>query len=123
MNALYVALGGAVGSAARYLVADRVGAWTNSGAIGIFAVNIVGSFIIGLFLGLGEQRASWSPELRLLIAAGFLGGFTTFSTLTWQSYQLFEVRDATAAIANLAGSIVLGMAAVYLGAATARIGA
>lgn len=121
MNALYVALGGALGSAARYFVADRVGAWTDSGAFGIFAVNITGSFAIGLFLGLGEERVSWSPETRLLVAAGFLGGFTTFSTLAWQSLQFFEIRDVGAAAANLVATVAVGMLAVYGGALIARV--
>jgi CrcB protein len=121
LNALYVALGGALGSAARYFVADRVGSWTNSGAIGIFAVNIAGSFAVGVFLGLGQERFDWSSQLRLFVAAGFLGGFTTFSTLTWQTYELLELSDHAAAVANIVGSLVVGLIAVYAGAQLARL--
>jgi CrcB protein len=120
MTALYVAVGGALGSVARYYMAERVGGWAHSGAAGIFAVNVVGSFAIGLFLALGEERFDWSSGLRLFVAAGFLGGFTTFSTLTWQTYEFLELRDTIAAGANIAGSVVAGMIAVYAGAQLAR---
>jgi len=121
MTVLYLVIGGALGTVARYYVADRLGAWTDSGAMGIFAVNVLGSFLIGLFLGLGEQRFEWSFETRVLVATGFLGGFTTFSTLTWQTYGLADVGDYTAATLNLIGSIVAGMAAVYAGVGLARV--
>jgi CrcB protein len=120
MTLVYVALGGALGSVARYVVADRVGAWANSGAFGIFVVNIVGSFLIGLFLQLGEDRFELSFHTRVLVATGFLGGFTTFSTLTWQTYGLVDVRDYAGAALNIAATIVLGMAAVYAGVGVAR---
>ena len=115
MTVVYLAIGGALGTIARYYMADRLGAWTDSGALGIFAVNVLGSFLIGLFLGLGEQRFEWSFETRVFVATGFLGGFTTFSTLTWQTYGLLDVGDYAAAALNLIGSIVVGMAAVYVG--------
>lgn len=120
MTPAWLALGGALGTVARFYVADRVGAWTNSGALGIFVVNIAGSFIIGLFLTLGEDRFVWSYETRLLISTGFLGGFTTFSTLTWQTYQLAEVHDLPYAALNLIGSVVCGMLAVWAGSLAAR---
>jgi CrcB protein len=52
---------------------------------------------------------------------GFLGGFTTFSTLTWQTYEFFAARDAAAAMLNVVGSVVVGMAAVYAGVGLARL--
>ena len=121
MTAVYLIIGGALGTLTRYYVAARVGAWADSGALGIFTVNVAGSLAIGLFLGLGEERFNWPFELRVLVATGFLGGFTTFSTLTWQTLQLFEVRDASYALLNLIGSVVAGMAAVYAGWGLSRI--
>ncbi len=121
MTAVYLIIGGALGTLTRYYVADRIGAWADSGALGIFAVNVAGSLAIGLFLGLGEERFNWPFELRVLVATGFLGGFTTFSTLTWQTLQLFEVRDVSYALLNLIGSVVAGMAAVYAGWGLSRI--
>ena len=120
MTILYLAIGGALGTIARHYAAERVGAWTESGAVGILAVNVVGSFLIGLFLALGEGRFDWSFHVRILVATGFLGGFTTFSTLTWQTREFLDLRDFAAASAYLASSVILGMAAVYAGAAAAR---
>jgi CrcB protein len=121
MTILYLAIGGALGTVARYAVADRVGAWTDSGAFGIFAVNIAGSFLVGLFLTLGQERLELSFHMRILVATGFLGGFTTLSTLTWQTHEFLQIRDFAAATLNIVGNVVVGMAAVYAGAAAARI--
>lgn len=123
MTPLLLIIGGSLGTLARYYAADRVGMWTNSGAFGIFAVNIAGSFAIGLFLTLGEGRVSISSEARILVAVGFLGAFTTFSTLTWQTLQLMEIRDYGAAALNVAGSLIVGMLAVWAGAGVARVAA
>lgn len=122
MSLLYVALGGAAGSVARYLAAERLASWSDSGAAAIFLVNVAGSFAIGLFLTLGEEHDLWSADVRLLVATGFLGGFTTFSTLTWQTHELLRVRDFAGATLNLAGSALAGMVAVYAGILTARAG-
>ena len=79
MTPLYLIIGGSLGTLARYYGATRVGEWAHSNAIGVFAVNIVGAFVIGLFLTLSEERGGFSREARLLVATGFLGAFTTFS--------------------------------------------
>lgn len=112
--------GGAAGTLARYYLARGVGGWSGSDVIGIFAVNMLGSFAIGLFLTLAQDRFDWSDQVRLLVATGFLGGFTTFSALTWQSLDLLESRDVASAALNLVGSVVIGMLAVTVGAALAR---
>lgn len=120
MNFLYVAIGGAAGSVARYYLTGRVADWYGPGALGVFVVNIVGSFMIGLFLTLATERFLWPPELRVLVAAGFLGGFTTFSSLTWELLQQAELSDFTGVSVNIAGSLACGLAAVYLGAVIGR---
>ena len=79
------------------------------------------AFLIGLFLTLGQERLELSFHMRILVATGFLGGFTTFSTLTWQTHEFLQIRDFAAATLNIVGSVVVGMAAVYAGAAAARI--
>lgn len=120
MNALYAALGGALGSAARYFVASRVSVWTGTAGAGVLAVNVIGSFCIGLFLALAEQRYAWSAELRMLVAVGFLGGFTTFSSLAWETRQLADAGELAGGSLNIGANVVLGMLAVYAGAALAR---
>ena len=86
----------------------------------MFVVNIVGSFIIGLFLTLSEERFLWPAQLRLLVAVGFLGAFTTFSTLTWETLQMLELHDVATAALNIGGSVTCGLLAVYLGTALGR---
>jgi CrcB protein len=120
MNILYLAVGGALGTLSRYYVTGRVSDWNGPAGLGVFTVNIVGSFIIGLFLTLSEDRFMWPPQLRLLVAVGFLGGFTTFSSLTWETLQMLELRDVAGASLNIGGSIVCGMFAVYLGSVLGR---
>jgi CrcB protein len=121
MNVLYLVVGGSLGTLARYYATGWVDDLSGPRALGIFAVNIAGSFAIGLFLTLSEDRFLWPPELRLLIAVGFLGAFTTFSTLTWETLQLFELRDVAGATLNICGSIIVGMFAVYAGTVIGRL--
>jgi CrcB protein len=119
MNIVYVALGGAVGSLARYYVGVWVTNATGARSPGTFVVNIVGSFLIGLFLVASAER-SWSNALVLLVAVGFLGGFTTFSTFTWQTYQLVESGESNRAILNIGASLIVGLLAVWAGATLAK---
>ena len=112
MNTLLVAGGGAVGAALRYLI----GGWVVSRLgpdfpWGTFIVNISGCLLIGAVLGLVEHGAL-SGGARLFLAVGVLGGYTTFSTF---GYELL------AAASNAFGQLALGLVAVYLGLAAARI--
>jgi CrcB protein len=120
MNVVYLIIGGSLGTLARYYMTGRVSDWYGPGALGVFLVNIAGSFLIGLFLTLATERYLWPSELRLLIAVGFLGGFTTFSSLTWELLQQLEASDLRGAGLNIGGSIVSGLAAVYAGSVLGR---
>lgn len=105
---LLVAVGGALGSMLRYWAAMYAGAtWTTT-----FLVNITGAFFIGLLAG---SPIGADARARLLLASGFLGGFTTFST--WQLEALLSARQGNtlAVAANLAGSLAIGFLAVLLG--------
>ncbi len=118
---LLVALGGALGSVARW----AVGGWvhrlspTSTFPWGTLTVNIVGSFAIGAVLTLALERALVSPNARLFLVTGVLGGFTTFSAFSWESIAL--VRDAQwpAAFAYVFGSLAAGLLAAFAGAALA----
>ncbi len=121
MNVIYLVVGGSLGTLARYYLTGRVADWYGPGVMGVFVVNIVGSFLIGLFLTLATERYLWPAELRLLLAVGFLGGFTTFSSLTWELLQQMESNDFRGAGLNAGGSVVCGLGAVWLGNAVARI--
>lgn len=112
---LFVGLGGALGSICRYLVAilSEKGLPFNFPS-GTFIVNIIGSLIIG-FCWSYFDRIYISNEFRLFIFAGFLGGFTTFSTFTRETIQLFKVGEPYHAIGYVLISNIAGLAAVALG--------
>ncbi|MBA3911643.1 MAG: fluoride efflux transporter CrcB [Rhodobacter sp.] len=106
-----VALGGAIGSVLRYLMVSAVGA-----PLGTAAVNVLGSFAIGvLFVWLGA-RGGWQPFLM----TGILGGFTTFSAFSLDALKLIEAGQTFQAAAYVIGSVFLSLAAVMLGVALAR---
>ena len=116
-----VVLGGAGGALARYalqLIALRLGL---SSQIGILAVNVSGSFALGLLLSLCLAKTSYPPGLQLLLAVGFLGSFTTFSTLMWESFRLAQNDSVLMALLNLSGSVAAGLAAVALGFLAGRL--
>jgi len=113
---LWIGLGGFVGANARYLlqvwVADR---WGSYFPYGTLLVNVSGSFFIAFFLTLASGRIAISPEVRLLTAVGFLGGFTTFSSFSYETLRLVEQGGWWAAGLNLLGNTVLGLVGVLLG--------
>ena len=112
-----VTLGGAVGSAARYGVSLWMVAWLGApNAWGTFAVNVLGSFLLGLILGAAELRSlTLSPAWREGLTAGVLGGFTTFSTLMFQAVRQAEAGSPASAALNLGGSVAIGLAVTVLG--------
>ena len=121
VSVLLVALGGALGSVCRYLVG--VGAGRLLGAdfpFGTMIVNIVGSFVMGLFIELLAVRFDGSESLRLFVAVGILGGFTTLSSFSLDSVVLFERGAIGAAAVYVGGSIVLSLAALVAGLHFAR---
>jgi CrcB protein len=122
-----VALGGALGSMARWSLAGWVQgrAQAARGAAALFpfgtlVVNLAGCLLIGILATLFEERLAGDPALRTFALAGLLGGFTTFSSFGLESYQLLRAGNFALALANAAGSVVLGLAAVWIGASLAR---
>jgi CrcB protein len=114
---LAVALAGGLGTLARYGVQAfvvRRGDWPLPAAT--FAVNVVGSLLLGYLL----VRLSGHAWLRAVVGVGFLGGFTTFSTLAFELHRLVEGRAFGLAFAYAIGSILAGLAAAALGALIAR---
>ncbi|MBF6567809.1 MAG: fluoride efflux transporter CrcB [Candidatus Binataceae bacterium] len=116
MEVVLVALGGAIGSAARYLV----GGWFASRfgpafPYGTFVINISGSFIIGLFLAFAQDRAWLSPYWRLFFAVGFVGGYTTFSTYEYEAVRLLQNGETALGAIYMVGSMVTGAIAAIAG--------
>lgn len=112
-----VGIGGAAGSVARYLLSS----WTMQAAdmpkfpLGTFAVNLLGCLLIGACAGLAERFAWFGSDVRLLLMTGLLGGFTTFSAFGLETLQLLRRGEWLVAGGYVAGSVVLGVAAVWLG--------
>ena len=110
-NILLVALGGALGSVARYLFSGlNVSSWP----WGTFTVNIVGSLLIGFFLGM-VGKGAFSPEMKLLLVTGFCGGFTTFSTFANESLSMMKIGDVLLSALYIGASVTIGILAVWLG--------
>jgi fluoride exporter len=118
LQVLFVALGGAIGSAARYLVggwfAARFGA---AFPYGTFVINVTGSFIVGFFLAYAQERVSLNPYWRLFFAVGLVGGYTTFSTFEYESIRLLQDGEMLMAAVYLIGSVVTGGVAAKAGIA------
>ncbi|HKM92399.1 MAG TPA: fluoride efflux transporter CrcB [Prolixibacteraceae bacterium] len=115
-NLLIVGAGGFIGSSLRYISQLAVDKWVLTNfPLGTFVVNIVGCFIIGAFYGLAERGNFLSAELRLFLAVGFCGGFTTFSAFAADSLNLLKTNAPMLMLINVVGSVVLGVFAVYLG--------
>jgi fluoride exporter len=113
---LLVALGGALGSLARYGVAMACARWLPATfPYGTFAVNAVGCAIFGLLLGLGESRQLLTPAIRAFCLVGVLGGFTTFSAYSAETLALLRAGAWLPALVNAAGQVVVGIGAVALG--------
>lgn len=120
-NMLLVAVGGAIGSVCRYLVglwALRL--WGPAFPWGTLAVNVVGSFAIGFLAEMIVRRFGASPEMRLLIVTGFLGGFTTFSAFSLDVVSLLEKGATMVGVTYIVASVVISLAAVFAGLALGR---
>jgi CrcB protein len=119
---LLVAFGGALGSAARY----AVGGWVHASfprvalPIGTLAVNTSGCFVIGVLAALVEVRQLLSPQVRLLLMIGVLGGFTTFSSFALETLALARDAQFARALSNAGAQLALGLAAVWLGYSLVR---
>ena len=117
----WVGLGGFVGATARYWLAGWLA--TRLGAAfpyGTFVINVSGSFALGLLMGAVETHAV-SPVIRIAVAIGFLGAYTTFSTFTYETLRLVEDGSLLLAIANVLGSLVLGFGSAIVGVALGRV--
>ncbi len=116
-----MALGGALGAALRYYLGGTVLARTAAPfPTATFVINVTGSFAVGLFLTLATERLNLSPPLRLAVAVGFVGAYTTFSTFEYETAKLLEDGELTRALLNVLLSVAAGLLAVWLGIFAAR---
>ena len=118
---LVIALGGALGSLARHFLSSGIYQLTGTAfPWGIFAVNVLGGFIMGVIVELGALKLSYSPEMRAFLTTGMLGGFTTFSAFSLDAALLIERGDWWSAALYIAGSTVLSIAALFAGLGLVR---
>ena len=116
-----VAAGGAIGSVARYLIGafiqDRV---TMALPLGTLVINVVGALLLGFFVRLGLETSALSPEMRFFLTTGFCGGFTTFSTFSYETFRLVEDGEYATAGVYITSSVVLALLACAIGMGAAR---
>jgi CrcB protein len=120
---LAVAAGSAVGGVLRYVVGVLFVQRFGPGfPFGTLFVNVSGSFLIGVVVELAQTRAlGVTPFLRVALATGFVGGYTTFSAYAYETFTLGADGEAGLALAYAGGSVVLGLIAFYLGVVVARL--
>jgi len=118
---LIVGVGGACGAMARHvafgMIHRRFPAFLPAGTM---AVNVLGCLLIGFLMGFAVDRRGMNPELRLFLATGLLGAFTTFSTFGYETVELLREREVRLALFNIAGNLLLGLPAVWCGRLLSR---
>jgi CrcB protein len=107
MTILAVAAGGAIGAVARYLLAVRLYSELGLGfPWGTLGVNILGSALLGVVIGLVEERSAFTPETRSFLTIGVLGGFTTFSTFVYEGWGYLRDGDAGISVLYITLSVI-----------------
>jgi CrcB protein len=121
MKYVMVGIGGGIGSVLRFWVSSYLGGRIGTRfPFGTFAVNITGSFLIGLIVTVLASKADWDPNWRYLIPIGFIGGYTTFSAFEYETLRSVQDGRIVAASLNVILSVTLGFAAVWLGVIAGR---
>ncbi len=122
MRLLWIAIFGLVGIFARYFIGVGVARTLNPPyPLATFAINLTGSLLIGLVYVLGIEKSAIDPEIRIGLMVGLLGGYTTFSSYSLETYLLFESGRRLAAILYVTSSPILGLAATALGVGLGRL--
>jgi len=123
MTYLYVIAGAAAGAPLRYFAASHVQGWTNwTFPTGTMFVNLTGCLLIGFISTLAEEREVINREARLLLVAGFLGSYTTFSAFGYETLELLRENLVLRALLNVGLSTSVGVLAAWAGMALARAG-
>lgn len=122
MNLVLIAMGGALGAVSRFLVGNFVSKLTHSSLPwGTFSINILGCLFMGFLMTVIMERELLPAAWRLFLCIGFLGGFTTFSSFGYEALTLLAEGALLQAFAYAAGSVLLGLAAAYIGVVLARL--
>ncbi len=118
---LLVFVGGGLGSMARFLLGKWLNNIENAIPYGTMLANILGSLFIGIILGYTAKNSSFSSNYTLLLATGFCGGFTTFSTFAYENHLLLKNGDYFSFLPYTLMSLFLGIVAVFLGVYLAKL--
>ena len=112
---ILIGIGGFIGAILRY----TIGGWVQDNFVsfpfGTLAVNILGSFFLGLVMYLSEYQGVFNEETRVFLAIGILGAFTTLSTFSYESFRLLDNSNIMLLVINIVATVVLSILAVYLG--------
>ncbi len=112
---ILIGIGGFIGTILRYII----GGWVQDNFIsfpfGTLAVNILGSFFLGLIMYLSEYQGIFNEEVRVFLTIGILGAFTTLSTFSYESFRLLDSSNIMLMVINIIATVALSIFAVYLG--------
>lgn len=119
---LLIGFGGFIGSICRYYSQQLISKFfLSTFPYGTLAVNIAGCFFVGLVFGFADKGNVLSPEWRMFLATGFCGGFTTFSTFSYESTQLINNGEYLYLALYISASVIVGILATFAGVALTRI--
>ena len=122
LRIFWICLGGAAGTAARYLMTGWLSRALGAGfPYGTLAVNVLGSFLLGVIMQAAPQTESFPPTLRLALTTGVLGGFTTYSSFNYETLRLFQENAWLLGFVNLGVTVFACLAAGVLGMACGRL--
>jgi fluoride exporter len=123
IKVLLVLLGGALGTGCRYWLSTFVYSVIEKPSFPYanFIINVSGSFIIGILAELFEARVLVSPTVRVALLTGVLGGYTTFSSFSFETFSLLRDGQMWLALVNALGSVLLGLVAVWMGVRLAQL--
>ncbi len=118
---LIIGAGGFIGSISRYIVSQFLQkVFETTFPIGTMAVNIIGSFLIGIIYALSDKSEILNAEWRMFLTVGFCGGFTTFSSFAFENYAMLNIQQYLFSVLYIGLSLILGLLAVYLGVILVR---
>ena len=122
IKGLLVFIGGGIGSVFRYMMSGWVyAAFGSNFPYGTLAVNVLGSFVIGFFLTLAEDRFLITSDMRIFVAIGIVGGFTTFSTFSYETFKLFKNGSFLIGGINIAVSLTFALFALWIGSIMGKL--